>query len=123
MAKYRNVLKETENVTSKLRGFRTKNQSVVACEQIEKRLSHFYPTDIVESDSVHTFPFLIEFFFNNAISLLLFTHPNEFYKHSIIFSHSNRSQQQPQSIKVSQAENGAAALKINRSHNIYPSAY
>ena len=55
-SKYRKVLKESVNVTSTNRGFRTIQHSVAAYEQTKKRLSYFYPKTIVEEDGIHTKP-------------------------------------------------------------------
>ena len=56
MAKYRQVLDETENVTYTNRRYRTKNHCVATYEQTKKRLSYFCPKRIVESDGIHTVP-------------------------------------------------------------------
>ena len=52
--KYRRVLNEKVNVTSKNGVFRTNNHSVAKYEQIKKSLSYFYPNRIDESDGFHT---------------------------------------------------------------------
>ena len=56
MVKYREVLGETENVTSTNHGFRTKHPCVATHEQTRKGLSQFYTKRIVESDGIHTLP-------------------------------------------------------------------
>ena len=56
LEKYRRVLNEKVNVTSNNRGFRTNNHCVATYEQVKKRLSYFYPKQIVETDGIHTQP-------------------------------------------------------------------
>ena len=56
LEKYRRVSNEKVNVTSNNTGFRTKNHSVAAYEQVKKGLSHIYPKRIVETDGVQTQP-------------------------------------------------------------------
>ena len=56
LEKYQRVLNEKVNVTSNNRGFRKNNHSVATYEQINKGLSYFYPTRIVETDGIHTQP-------------------------------------------------------------------
>ena len=53
MAKYLNVLEETENVTSTNRGFRTKNHRVATYEQTKTALFYIHQKRIVESDGFH----------------------------------------------------------------------
>ena len=56
MSKYRKVLEEAVNVTSRNRGFRTIQHSVATYEQTKKGLSYFYPKRIVGEDGIHTKP-------------------------------------------------------------------
>ena len=51
--KYRRVLDEKGKVTSTDRAFRTHNHTIATYEQVNKKLSYFYPTRIVESDGIH----------------------------------------------------------------------
>ena len=54
-AKSREVLDETENVTSNNLGFRSKNHCVAAYEQTNKGLFYFYLQKIVKSDRLQIF--------------------------------------------------------------------
>ena len=54
LEKYRKILNGKVNVTSNSRRFRTTNYSVVNYEQVEKRLSYFYPKRIVERWNSHS---------------------------------------------------------------------
>ena len=55
-SKYRKVLEEPVNVTSRKRRFRTIQYSVATYQQTKKGLFYFYPKRIVEEDGIHTKP-------------------------------------------------------------------
>ena len=54
MAKYRRVLDEAVNLTSKNRGLGTINHMVAKYEQTKNRLNYFYPKRQVQDDGIHT---------------------------------------------------------------------
>ena len=56
LEKYRRVLNEKVNVTSKNRGFRTNNHSVATYEKVKEDVSFFQPKRIVKADGIHTQP-------------------------------------------------------------------
>ena len=80
LEKYRRVLDEKVNVTSKNRGFRTNNHSVATYEQVKKGLSYFYPKRRVETDGIHTQPLIwktfTHFLFYNVMYLFNFIRSN-----------------------------------------------
>ena len=53
LEKYRRVLNQKVNVTSKKKGFRTKNYCVATYEEFKKGLSYFYTKRIVKSEQIH----------------------------------------------------------------------
>ena len=53
ISKYRRVLDEAINITSRNRGFITINNMVATNEQTKKGLSYFYPKRQVQDDEIH----------------------------------------------------------------------
>ena len=51
--KYRRVLYEKGKSTATDRAFRTNNHTIVTYKRVNKRISYFYPTRLVESDGIH----------------------------------------------------------------------
>ena len=56
MSKYRRVLDEAINLTSRKKGLRTMNHMVATYEQTKKGLRIFYPKRQAQDDGIHTKP-------------------------------------------------------------------